>query len=216
MKDVLISIRPKWCELIAQGKKTVEVRKTRPKIDVPFKCYIYMSKGQRELLDVWKKGDLIWDDIYYEQDKPQFVKGGYKYEHTPYFQKVIGEFVCDCVSHIHPNDDGFGVNQYVFTDLKHEDNDHCLTFAELKAYIGEKWGFGWHISDLVIYDKPRELSEFFTRCNDRKCRECQHSIEHRTDYGENNVYIENVCKYDRLKPIARPPQSWCYVEEVNE
>lgn len=41
MKSVLISIKPKWCELIAGGKKTIEVRKTKPKIDTPFKCYIY-------------------------------------------------------------------------------------------------------------------------------------------------------------------------------
>jgi hypothetical protein len=36
MKSVLISISPKWCKLIAQGKKTIEVRKTRPKIDAPY------------------------------------------------------------------------------------------------------------------------------------------------------------------------------------
>lgn len=42
-KSVLISINPKWCELIASGKKTVEVRKTRPKLETPFKCYIYCT-----------------------------------------------------------------------------------------------------------------------------------------------------------------------------
>ena len=47
MKSVLISIQPKWCELIASGKKTVEVRKTRPKIDVPFKCYVYCTKSRK-------------------------------------------------------------------------------------------------------------------------------------------------------------------------
>lgn len=46
MKSVLISIKPKWCELIARGKKTVEVRKTRPKLETPFKCYIYQTKAQ--------------------------------------------------------------------------------------------------------------------------------------------------------------------------
>lgn len=42
-KSVLISIRPKWCELIASGEKTIEVRKTRPKLETPFKCYIYCT-----------------------------------------------------------------------------------------------------------------------------------------------------------------------------
>jgi predicted transcriptional regulator len=40
-KAVLISIKPKWCDLIRQGRKTVEVRKTCPKLEVPFKVYIY-------------------------------------------------------------------------------------------------------------------------------------------------------------------------------
>ena len=44
MKSVLLSVHPKWCELIAGGKKTVEVRKTRPKIETPFQCYIYATK----------------------------------------------------------------------------------------------------------------------------------------------------------------------------
>ena len=43
-KAVLISIRPKWCELIANGTKTVEVRKSRPKLHTPFKCYIYCTQ----------------------------------------------------------------------------------------------------------------------------------------------------------------------------
>lgn len=44
MKSVLISIRPEWCAKIASGEKTVEVRKTRPKMNPPFKCYIYCTK----------------------------------------------------------------------------------------------------------------------------------------------------------------------------
>lgn len=44
-KAVLISIRPKWCERIASGEKTIEVQKTRPKLETPFKCYIYETRG---------------------------------------------------------------------------------------------------------------------------------------------------------------------------
>lgn len=42
-KAVMLSIRPKWCEKIVSGEKTIEVRKTRPKLDTPFKCYIYCT-----------------------------------------------------------------------------------------------------------------------------------------------------------------------------
>lgn len=71
MKSVLISIQPKWCELIASGKKTVEVRKTRPKLETPFKCYIYRTKGTVKHL----------------------CNG--KWFNMPVGGKVIGEFVCD-------------------------------------------------------------------------------------------------------------------------
>ena len=48
MKAILISIRPKWVEKIASGEKTIEVRKTRPKIEMPFKCYIYCTKPSKK------------------------------------------------------------------------------------------------------------------------------------------------------------------------
>lgn len=69
MKAVLISIQPKYCELIASGKKTIEVRKTYPKIERPFKCYIYQTKKW------WIYKLLPWL--------------------AARKQKVIGEFVCD-------------------------------------------------------------------------------------------------------------------------
>lgn len=70
MKSVLIAIQPKWCELIASGKKTIEVRKTAPKLQTPFKCYIYCTlSGSNEIakdLNKWyqkkwynKKGKVI-------------------------------------------------------------------------------------------------------------------------------------------------------------
>ena len=44
-KAVLISIRPDWVEKILSGEKTLEVRKTRPKLEAPFKVYIYCTAG---------------------------------------------------------------------------------------------------------------------------------------------------------------------------
>ena len=44
MKAVLISIQPIWCEKIAARWKTLELRKTKPNIPLPFKCYIYQTK----------------------------------------------------------------------------------------------------------------------------------------------------------------------------
>mgnify|MGYP000588302884 FL=1 len=69
MKSVILSIKPKYCELIASGKKTIEVRKTRPKIETPFKCYVYCTK--------------------------EYYRKGNGYFQGKYCGKVIGEFVCD-------------------------------------------------------------------------------------------------------------------------
>ena len=81
-KAALISIRPKWCEKIASGTKTIEVRKTRPKMDTPFKCYIYCT------LPKYPHEDFIATDY----PRPQFYGGG----------KVIGEFTCDQIYELAP------------------------------------------------------------------------------------------------------------------
>lgn len=57
MIAVLISIRPKWCEKIISGEKTIEVRKTRPKMDTPFKCYIYKCGNGKVI------GEFLCDEI---------------------------------------------------------------------------------------------------------------------------------------------------------
>ena len=174
MKAVLISIQPKWCELIALGKKTVEVRKTRPKIEPPFKVYIYCTIGDGA------KGDIL----------PQSrVTCG----------KVIGEFVCDNVAKILNFLTHFGVEGRPERELNTIARASCLDYMDMLGYFGtDKDGYAWHISDLVIYDQPKKLSEFRRDCPDnvRSCAMCKHG-----DYTGM-----------KCTPITRPPQSWCYVE----
>ena len=180
MKAVLISIQPKWCELIASGKKTVEVRKTKPKIDVPFKCYIYCTKDGKNLI----KGDISTTIDFVA------VNGG----------KVIGEFVCNEISDIKC------VHDYELDYLfKDEDtfNRTCLDILDLTKYLSDCGGYAWHISDLVIYDKPKELIEFYTW---KKCNSCRD-----TGHESTACCFDIDCKVPAV--ISRPPQSWCYVEE---
>ena len=181
MKSIMISIQPKWCELIANGKKTVEVRKTKPKIDVPFKCYIYCT------IDGGVKGDRL-------------VKSGLT------GGKVIGEFVCDEIIGTCPwrlkGETGFCAKR-----TEEETNlpsMACLTLEEIEQYAGSEGRgiYGWHISDLVIYDKPRELGEF-KKIN----RECWYS-----DLGLAKRDCPE-CKNAGCF-MQRPPQSWCSVEEL--
>ena len=165
MKAVLLSINPKWCELVASGKKTIEVRKTKPKIKPPFKCYIYETKGEAETPFIDEDGHM------------DFHGRG----------QVIGEFVCDKITMDIPGYKDYGVGYWDILD------GSCLTCDELFNY--GRWGalYGWHISDLVIYDTPKELNEF------------KKPSEYRVmSYQKRKSYLDG---------FTRPPQSWCYVEE---
>ncbi len=190
MKAVMLSIQPKWCELIASGEKTIEVRKTAPKIDTPFKCYIYQTKRK-------------W--IYRLLKKLGLNKG-----------KVIGEFVCDRIEKLRYNCDGYGHEWHEWNDEYVDYANMCLSEKELEDYLGTGNGYAWHISDLKIYDRSKELGEFFGygECEPDpiKCHACKY-MEH----GNSWAGIEADCNafYDGLKQLNRPPQSWCYVEEIS-
>ena len=178
-KAVLLSVQPKWCELIASGKKTVEVRKTRPKVETPFKCYIYQTRK------TWVYN--IYSRIAHWQSK------------------VIGEFVCDAVDRMaHCGTCNSDIrlklvdkNLYC-KELDYEYLNKCkLSYFDIDKYSSGGDVYGWHISDLVIYDNPKELGEFFLACDKPKGTDCSVCLDRR----------ENRCK-----SFKRPPQSWCYVE----
>ena len=211
----MISIQPKWCELIACGKKTIEVRKTRPKIDTPFKCYIYCSKSKPYLYKNPNNNELFLDkDLY---------RGGV-YEDRFLSGKVIGEFVCDGIYGI------FNFLPYDADDIHHDLLPYvleqtCLQDYEIDEYLGAKDGYGWHISDLVIYDKPKELGEFESafHCFNLKNVEAVENAfgDYVVKYWDNSFC--RICKYyngdfgdcDKraYQPLTKPPQGWCYVEE---
>lgn len=159
-KAVLISINPKWCELIASGKKTIELRKSFPKMKLPFKCYIYCTKGNIDNVPskIWWKADVTGF---------QHIMNG----------KVIGEFICDSV-----------LSRCEMANADLAEQLGCVRREKILEYANGKEVFGWHISDLVIYDKPKELGDF-------------------------KVEVTNKI-WSFTKRLERPPQSWCYVEEL--
>lgn len=216
MKAVLISIQPKWGEKIASGQKTIEVRKTAPK-QVPFKCYIYCTSS--DVHSALVVGDEDAKLIHCCNYKNAIPVGG-----AIGNGKVIGEFVCDGIaefeSEFHDDNSTEQLRRVWYdeddgerdAELFAEDGDPnylctdaCLTWDELKKYIGigNHTFYGWHISNLKIYDKPKELSEFYTK---KTCNSCKKS-----------GYESTACMYDEdckvPMPITRAPQSWQYVEE---
>lgn len=195
-KAVMISIKPKWCELIVSGKKTIEVRKTTPKLQTPFKCYIYMTAT--------KERCRFWEYITaYQNSKGEMLDGS---------QKVIGEFICDSIEVItcHKSYNGVGFDYTYYTESKDTlTNETQLTDYVMQQYLGcaedgECVGYAWHISDLKIYDKPKELGEFQPYCNPDTCVGCR--------YFSNGACAELT--YCSRRPLTRSFQSWGYVEEV--
>lgn len=211
MKSVLISIHPQWCEKIASGKKTIEVRKSAPK-EVPFKCYIYCTKQKIN-------GEILLTG----EKKVEGRNRGFRDKgDIPLSGKVIGEFICDKVYTIKNQGEKFVVaneKQSVTNEIAHQS---CLYYNDMVSYFGDKDGYGWHISDLKIYDKPRELSEFFKPCPDafHYCTICKHCVriippdeeEYALYHGGQYDYWEEHC----TNRLTSPPQSWMYIEGLRE
>lgn len=192
MKSVLISTRPQWVEKICHkigedetGKaiyeKRIEVRNTAPK-EVPFKAYIYCCKAKSQ----WSLCDY---EGAYENSKGDIV---YAQQH------IIGEFICDKIDEY----------PYDYCDGVDIDDDTILETAidreDINIYAKGKTIYGLHISELKIYDKPKELSEFCIPCK-VSCENCK-----------NPLYFECWCEEKGKKIVTRPPQSWCYVEDLGE
>lgn len=170
-KAVLISIRPEWVDKILSGEKTLEVRKTRPKLEAPFKVYIYCTAG----------------NLSYEVNNGMMcnISGG---------GLVVGEFVCDT----YVTDKTFG-HDALFNAAA------CMSEPDVVAYSAGTTLYGWHISNLEIYDTPKELPQFRKCCGTQDCDKCQ--------FWENTGEYAG-CLTSEERRLNRPPQSWCYVEEL--
>lgn len=206
MKAVLISIKPRWVEEITSGKKKVEVRKVKPKIDVPFECYIYETK-----------------DKHFENIGVHYADGRKDFIH--HIGKVIGEFVCDKID-VYPYDChiGYPTPQYEGDDsfcdcgegywiTYKEIEDSYLTQDELMDYGRGDTLYGWHISNLVIYEQPKNLREFYHYCGDNpNCEGCEAHYYSNTECGKEDYCCSPI---EGCKPIKRPFQSWGYVYEVD-
>ena len=187
----MISIQPYWVFLIiakAMGweidqHKEIEVRKTYPKAED------------------WNR----LAKIYCSKDKKSFDKIPEKYRPAmkKFLGKVIGHFVCDRIYNLVQAGAGimFATENFDLLEPQMFRDMSCLTDSQLADYLGNKDGYAWHISDLVIYDEPRELGEFKHYC---KKQPCQTNCWKCDRYD----YIANVC----LNAITRPPESWRYID----
>ena len=174
MRAILMSIKHKWCEKIFSGEKTIEVRKTAPKLKPPFKVYMYESLGKKFSCSRCEGCPIRF---------PLGCNEG--------AGAVVGEFVCCGIE--------YSSLGSAFSSAFISGKD-CLTTEEREAYRKGVWLIGWGITKPKQYDTPKELSEFWTvRCTNKtgECKTCE---------------VKPAC----ISNITRAPQSWMYVEEIEE
>lgn len=191
-KAVLYSIRPEYCKLILDGKKTVEVRKSIPKLDVPFKCYIYCTYGFGliEYKDEVLPNFLISQKVSANKKWDNCCNG-----------KVIAEFVCDWVECIDDFCGAFDIRNMQAMVWS------CLSKKKIVEYADGKPLYFLHISDLVIYDEPKKLSEF-TKTGVLSYEDWLYALY-------NGNCESSYEKYLMPFKVTKAPQSWYYVEELS-
>lgn len=182
-KAVLMSIKPNWCKLIWSGMKTVEVRKTRPKLETPFRVYIYCTGAESWWMKLPKAGVQKMDS------------------------RVIGEFTCDKIDKLVHVGTMMDINILTLDGWYKPAGEllqaACLTEAQAEKYLKGGDGYGWHISDLKIWDEPVRLKNFWGM------KLCRHGGDCCTCLQWDNM--KRKCCASRY--ISRPPQSWCYMED---
>lgn len=179
MKAIMISIQPRYVADILNGNKTLEIRKTLPKCDLPIDVYIYCTKDK-------KYANLI--------NRGGFLTG-----------MVVAKFTLNKVEELCPVIK-IATNKAIMYRGKPNGIDNmpllkqsCLTNEELNAYLQLGGGYAWHIDNLVVFNKPKEIGEFYTTNLDKQLPEL----------FDNSIQLPNGTW---VKPLTRAPQSWCYVE----
>ena len=180
-KAILMSIQPAWLVKILNGDKTIGIRKTMPKCELPIDVYFYCKKDTKlqwviDCLPVaWGQGERN------ERLLDKTMNG-----------KVVAKFTLNYVTTCLNTDCG---NEEILKNA-------CLTKQKLDDYVGKRKFFAWHIDNLVIFDKPMELSEFviFKKQSVYCYREFQ-------PYNDT-IWIEKIWVGHNL---YKAPQSWQYV-----
>ena len=177
---IIMALTPKECSLLFNGSMSMLVRKSMPKkLSFPFKVYVYQKKH--------KVSKAIINEVL------NSVYGG---------GKVIGEFVCDKVEECIPDYSPF-TKEFFYNDWE-DCTATCMTSAEETVYGKGKPLYGWHITKVKLYDKPKDIKEFRKPC----------------PYGDLPCTICPKCRKDKsgyiqcFNTVNRAPQSWCYVEEI--
>lgn len=185
-KAILISIRPRHVADILNGKKTLEIRKKIPNCKLPIDVYIYCTKTGA-LLFKEQSTNTYWAEEQNKNYRPKYALNGL----------VVAKFTLKKIEKI---------NSYLEPEQWYMTRElgggkllekSCLSFSKLDDYLFGGDGYAWHIDNLEIFDKPKELSEFSIK----NCKTCK--------ANDGSCYFKDECSGI---PLTKAPQSLCYVE----
>lgn len=233
-KNVLYSIQPQYVCDILNGKKTLELRKHKPKISLPCKVYIYCTKDnknylnrkdcrfcyieKRDVLGVTDKVRELFDNVngFYERLNGQVV--------AEFTLNTIDEYECELwdektfesIGEVYYSDDGYNEREVDIIATNNENCDllekGCVTWADLRKYLGTGFStvYALHIDNLIIYDSPKRLSDF------KKENKCHYANYEQGCCFENCTFFDLKDCDGKYSKITVAPQSYCYVEELEE
>lgn len=182
-----MTIKPEHLVNVLNGEKTIEIRKTIPKnIELPCDVYLVCSKVKPLLSNYFTQITKDGYTVHKQYNDFEFL--GNKQISSPYV--LNGKVVCKFVLNKWEKKLNYGLSRRSETVLE----GTCLTMKQLNDYLGEHKAYddndvyyALHIDNLVIFDKPKELREFY-----------QVDI-YRNEYEEP------------FKRLTKAPQSWQYV-----
>lgn len=196
------------------GKKKVEVRKENVRKAVQklidkygfADIYAYCTKGNEDIVRVSSPYSSVPNYTCVKIDK-KLSKDLPEYEFSSR-GKVIFKFRCYKVEEIKfTQTEWYGTKE---TPALQVLDKSCLSAGEIMIYLKDKNGKGRaiHISELEIFDKPKELSEFGKYGFDYIGYTKEKSKVGRC-FGKDN-YLLN--KHVKFIPLTKAPQSFCYIE----
>lgn len=214
MKSLLISIKPIWCAKIMNGDKNIEVRKNKALANAIQKLidengyadiYVYCSKSEGKY-----KEDKLYSDTCPIINDTSYFTAIYISHKQPLNGKVVFKFRCYKVEEISWQIGLYELDQQGFSDFL---DKCCLGFFQLKNYLNKKNGYAIHISDLKIFDEPKELSEFESVDKKKNCRTCKKHCRYYLSTDTLSGKPNSGCT--QYKRLTKAPQNMIYIEVEN-
>ena len=208
MKAMILVLSPEECAKLMNGDLSVLVRKKFPK-DYVGPVFVYCKKD--------KKMELLKGPALYEKEEIPFIAQGGLLNIDDFLNgKVIASFLCDKVGEIY-----FGASaleskrivDWICNDIFSFEKEACLTQEDLDKYLGNvkhsPQGYAIHITNLEIFDKPKELKDFYKFGLKKEQERLYSALQAMAGYYSfRNEFAELKSKYQ----LTCAPSNFCYVE----